>query len=224
VARQLGPIAKYASGGRKGLPVGPEVEKWFQSQAADCAAKWANAHPSLAEQWLKDHLDSAARWLGHKADDVKQDTAQWSKTFFGQYAAKHPGTWPSEEDVKTRDGKTEKQIKPARAGVDVQAYWFDPWLQAHAGVELEKVPADMVMASGSGLDPHITLKNARYQLDRVAAKWAERTKRDVGSVRREIEDLLHQKAEAPLGGLAGVNLINVLEINLALQNRYKSTS
>ena len=46
--------------------------------------------------------------------------------------------------------------------------------------DLEPVPADMVMASGSGLDPHITLKNALYQLDRVAAKWAADTNRNVG--------------------------------------------
>ena len=78
----------------------------------------------------------------------------------------------------------------------------------------------MVMASGSGLDPHITLKNALYQLDRVAQKWAEDTKRDNAGVRREIEELLRQKTEAPFGGLIGVELVNVLEVNLALQERF----
>jgi K+-transporting ATPase ATPase C chain len=78
----------------------------------------------------------------------------------------------------------------------------------------------MVMASGSGLDPHITLKNALYQVDRVAARWADTTQRDPAQVRKEIEDLLRQQAEAPLGGLVGVDLINVLEVNLALRERY----
>jgi K+-transporting ATPase ATPase C chain len=83
------------------------------------------------------------------------------------------------------------------------------------------VPADMVMTSGSGLDPHITLKNALFQLDRVAAKWAEQIKRDPSQVRKEIENMLHQKAEAPLGGLVGVDLVNVLDVNLALKARYE---
>ena len=78
----------------------------------------------------------------------------------------------------------------------------------------------MVMASGSGLDPHITLRNALYQLDRVAAKWAERTKRDQAQIRTEIEALLREKTEAPLGGLVGAELINVLKFNLALRKRY----
>jgi potassium-transporting ATPase KdpC subunit len=39
-------------------------------------------------------------------------------------------------------------------------------------------------------------------------------------IRQEIETLLQQQATAPFGGLAGVKLINVLEINLALQQRY----
>lgn len=98
------------------------------------------------------------------------------------------------------------------------------WRQEHAEAELEDVPADMVMASGSGLDPHITLKNALYQLDRVTAKWAEETKRDPAPVKQEIEQLLREKAEAPLGGLVGVELVNVLEVNIALTNHFTSPS
>lgn len=84
---------------------------------------------------------------------------------------------------------------------------------------VEDVPADFVMTSGSGLDPHITLKNAEYQLARVADAWAKRTGRDSTEIRLVIEDLLKEKTSAPLGGLGGVELINVLEVNLELNNR-----
>ena len=109
-----------------------------------------------------------------------------------------------------------------KEGADIQKVLFDMWRQDHPDADLEPVPADMVMASGSGLDPHITLKNALYQLDRVAGKWAETTKGDSARIRKEIEELLHKKAEAPLGGLVGVDLVNVLEVNLALRDRYGS--
>jgi K+-transporting ATPase ATPase C chain len=78
------------------------------------------------------------------------------------------------------------------------------------------VPADLVMASGSGLDPHITLKSAYYQLDRVANAWAKKTGKAPQEIRRILEKLLKEKASAPFGGLAGVPLVNVLELNLAL--------
>jgi potassium-transporting ATPase KdpC subunit len=220
VARQLGPIVKYSSGEKRGELVAPDVEAWFKQRPPGYVSQWAKDHSALAEQWLKDHIDSAARWLGKDAEGVKKDTADSSQTFFAEYSAKHPGTWPSEEEVKTPDGKSEKRIKPAQAGADVQAYLFDPWLGDHPNLDLEKVPADIVMASGSGLDPHITLKNALYQLDRVAAKWAEITKRDVPALRKEIEEMLRRKAAAPLGGLVGVDLVDVLEINLALRTAY----
>ena len=86
--------------------------------------------------------------------------------------------------------------------------------------DLEDVPADMVMASGSGLDPDITLKNALYQLDRVAAQWAKDTNRDPEDVKNDIEALVREKAWAPLAGLAGEPMVNVLELNLELTKRY----
>ena len=94
------------------------------------------------------------------------------------------------------------------------------WRQEHPDVELQDVPGDLVMASGSGLDPDITLQNAEFQLDRVAAKWADDSKRDAGQVRKEIEQILQTNASAAFGVLAGEKFVNVLEVNLELCQRY----
>jgi len=120
----------------------------------------------------------------------------------------------------TADGKTEKTLEPAKEGSDVQSIFFDMWRQDHPEAELEQVPADLVMASGSGLDPHITLDNARFQLERVATAWAKDTKRAPAEVQREIEELIQQKTFAPGAGLFGVPMVNVLELNVELHRRY----
>jgi K+-transporting ATPase ATPase C chain len=230
VAQSLGPIVKYAKGPKLGKLAGDDVVQWFQEQVKDdgkaevekrFVPTWANDHSSVAEQWIKNNAEAVGAWIGKDDKTVKAESGDVVKTFFKEYAAKHPGTWPSVVDEEIEKGKTAKRIKPATDGPDVQANLFDPWLQAHpaeAG-QLELVPADLVMASGSGLDPHITLANARFQLDRVAEAWAAKTKADKEQVRRAIDKLLEEKAEAPLGGLAGVPLVNVLEVNLALEGR-----
>ena len=83
----------------------------------------------------------------------------------------------------------------------------------------------MVMASGSGLDPDITLSNALWQLDRVAAAWAKKTgNTNEKELHDQIEQLVRNKSHAPLGGLVGVPLVNVLEINLALRDRYQKAA
>jgi len=81
----------------------------------------------------------------------------------------------------------------------IHANFFDLWLSDPANAEqaadLEPVTADMVTASGSGLDPHITLRNALsvYQLDRVAKKRAA-TSADVETVKQRIADLVRAKS------------------------------
>jgi K+-transporting ATPase ATPase C chain len=94
------------------------------------------------------------------------------------------------------------------------------WRQDHPAVDLEDIPGDLLTTSGSGLDPHITLQNAEYQLDRVASKWAANKKRDPAAVRKEVEQILQENASAPWGGLAGEKFVNVLELNLELRKRY----
>ena len=76
-------------------------------------------------------------------------------------------------------------------------------------------------ASFSGLDPHITLNNALWQLDRVAGAWAKKADQSEAKVHKEIEELLRQKSWSPLGGLYGEPLVNVLEMNLALREQYQ---
>ncbi len=106
------------------------------------------------------------------------------------------------------------------SGSDFQSTIFEMWLQEHPHVELVNVPGDMVTTSASGLDPHISLENAKFQLERVAAKWSSLLKREPREIKREIEQLLENNASAPFGGLAGEKLINVFEINLEFHKHY----
>lgn len=70
------------------------------------------------------------------------------------------------------------------------------------------LPADLAAASGGGLDPHITERAARYQADRIA------TARGVS--REQVDVLIRKFAFSPGGPLTPDRVVNVLELNLAL--------
>ena len=74
--------------------------------------------------------------------------------------------------------------------------------------DTEPVPADAVTASGSGLDPHISLRNAELQVTRVARA------RGVGE--DKVRELIVKSTDQPDLGVLGDAGVNVLVLNLAL--------
>lgn len=72
------------------------------------------------------------------------------------------------------------------------------------------VPADMVFASASGLDPHISPESARLQIARVAVAR--------GLSRDKVTELVEKFVEPPQWGFLGEPRVNVLLLNVALDN------
>lgn len=82
--------------------------------------------------------------------------------------------------------------------------------------ERKTLPADMVLSSASGLDPHISVTNALLQLPRVARHRAL----SPGVIKRLIYDYL----ESDFIGIWGKPGVNVLELNLALDQLEAKTN
>jgi K+-transporting ATPase ATPase C chain len=238
VARSLGPIIKYRSGPKAGQQVAPDIESWFKKDmyqgSPHIVAQWADQHNSLAQTWItsdptheayvndwaKAHPDLVKKWVEENPGTPQPKAADLAVAFFKIFSKENPSKFLAAVTHKGADGKDQTTLQPVNEGSDIQSIFCLMWREEHPDADLEDVPGDMVMASASGLDPHITFQNAEYQLDRIASKWAANLKRNPADVRKEIEQILQDNASAPWGGLAGEKFVNVLEVNLALRKRY----
>ncbi|MNU71132.1 Potassium-transporting ATPase C chain [compost metagenome] len=87
---------------------------------------------------------------------------------------------------------------------------IDTFLVHHPYLDRKDVPAELVTASGSGLDPNISPKAALVQVKRVAKAR--------GIDEKQLQTLVKEHTKAPLFKVLGPSIINVLELNLALDN------
>jgi len=85
--------------------------------------------------------------------------------------------------------------------------------KANSLPDSQPVPADAVEASGSGLDPHISLKNAALQVPRVAK--ARSMSED------DLKALVARYTDGPDFGVLGEPGVNIVKLNLALDGKYK---
>ena len=145
---------------------------------------------------IKDGKTVGSTLIGQPFDDPKYFWSRPSATSpFGYNAGASAGSnlSPTNADL----------IKTVQGRVDA--------LRAADPGNTAPVPVDLVTASGSGLDPHISPAAALYQVGRVARA----RKLDEGIVR----GLVAQYTQGRVFGLLGEPRVNVLELNLALDSR-----
>ena len=85
---------------------------------------------------------------------------------------------------------------------------LDVFLAAHLGVTAAQVPADLLTASGSGLDPHISPQAAEIQIASVAEHS--------GLSEETVEKIVEENTEHKVLGIFGEERVNVLKCNLAV--------
>ena len=142
---------------------------------------------------VKDDKVLGSRLIGQPFSDPKY--------FWSRASGTSPQPYNGAASSGTNQGPTNPALKEAVEG-RVKA------LRDAGGDAAQPVPVDLVTASGSGLDPHISPAAAEYQIARVAK--ARNIPED------KVRALVARYTEGRQLGILGEPRVNVLELNLAL--------
>jgi potassium-transporting ATPase KdpC subunit len=87
------------------------------------------------------------------------------------------------------------------------------WLDTHSDPAFSKVPQNLLFASASGLDPHISPQAVQFQMSRVAQAL-----KGTAINGQKLEELIQKYTEPPSIGILGESRINVLLLNQAIDS------
>lgn len=91
----------------------------------------------------------------------------------------------------------------ARVKADLETF-----LAANPDIKQEDIPADLLTASGSGLDPHISMEAAKVQIPAIA--------KATGLSEDELQKIVDENMEGKVLGIFGENKVNVLKTNIGV--------
>ena len=129
------------------------------------------------------------------------------KYFWGRLSA--TGAFPYNAfNAETLTGSSGSNYGPLNPALEDMVQARVDALKAADPDNTAPIPVDLVTASGSGLDPHISVAAALYQVSRVAEAR--------GISDEEVQALVNQYTEGRQFGFLGEPRVNVLELNLAL--------
>ena len=145
---------------------------------------------------VKDGKTVGSRLIGQQFDDPKY--------FWGRLSATGPYPYNGAASSGSNFGPSNPDLIAAVEG-RIKA------LHEAAPDKTAKIPVDLVTASGSGLDPHISPAAAEYQVKRVAKAR--------GLDEPAVRSLVAQHTQGRWLGMIGEPVVTVLELNLALDER-----
>lgn len=139
------------------------------------------------------------------------------KFFKGRISAVNYNTYSEEDLIADENGETAyggvssgsfnygatNTDLEARVKADLEAF-----LAANPDIKQEDIPADLLTASGSGLDPHISMEAAKVQIPAIA--------KATGLSEDELQKIVDENVEGKVLGIFGENKVNVLKTNIGV--------
>lgn len=155
-------------------------------------------HQANGSLILLDHKAVGSALIGQPFDDPKY--------LWGRLSATSPFSYNAASSSGSNYGPMNPDFLKAVQGRIKSLKASDPGNSA-------PVPVDLVTASASGLDPHITPAAAYYQVPRIA--------RARGLSETAVKNVIQQHTQNRLFGIIGEPVVNVLEVNLSLNQERK---
>ncbi len=145
--------------------------------------------------------------VGQQFEDPKFFHGRVSSVNYNCYTAeeKEDGTYGGVSSGSFNYGNSNPDLK-ARVEEDLAA-----WMEAHPDVKQEDIPSDLLTASGSGLDPHITVQAARVQVGEIS--------KASGISEDELNQIIDSNTEGKVLGIFGEEKVNVLGCNLDIAEK-----